>query len=124
MNASDIRGITVSSLTKRNDDRKIVQTIVNDQIRVIDAKILTNHSSGANSIKHELPINFNINSMDKADAQTMVYSELITSYINKGFTEVFIDLGVKPKLYIYWLNGMDEYERARRQKIINRHRMK
>ncbi|QYB17589.1 hypothetical protein PV-S19_0225 [Pacmanvirus S19] len=124
MSAAEIRGITVLSLTKRNDDRKIVQTIVNDQIRVIDAKILTNHSSGANSIEHDLPINFNINSMDKADAQTMVYSELIKAYVGKGFNKVFIDLGIKPKLYIYWLNGMDEYERAQRQKIINRHRMK
>ena len=118
-----IRGITISSLMKRSDDRKIIQNYVNDQVRVIDTKIVTSHASGGNFIEHELPSNFNINNMEKADAQTMIYSELITTYVKKGFTKVYIDLGSKPKLFIRWLNGMDKEERQYRQKIIHKHEL-
>jgi ferredoxin-fold anticodon binding domain-containing protein len=114
------RGITVASLMKQSN-RNIVQTIVQDQIKIIDAKISTVHAGGGNQIDHELPTNFNLNNMNKSDAQTLIYSEIIMTYLNKGFSDTYIDLGLKPHLYVKWLNGMDATERERRQKIIKDH---
>jgi hypothetical protein len=124
---SSTRGLTVSSLMK-NSNRFIVQNIVQDQMRIIDAKISTAHQSGFDSITHELPVNFNINNMDKSESQTLIYSELISIYSTperdggKGFTNISIEGGAtKTTLYIQWINGMDEKEKEQRQKIIRDH---
>lgn len=122
--AEHVKGITARTLFK-NSNREIIKNIIQDQIRIIDAKIQVAHSSGFDSITHELPINFIINNMSKSDAQLLIYSELITTYKNpepdgKGFRDVHIDLGSKPMLYIKWINGMDDEERRRRYKIITR----
>jgi hypothetical protein len=116
------RGLTARSLFQKSN-REIIRTIVQDQVKSIDSQIAAAHSSGFNRIEHELPVNFNINNLDKADAQTMVYSEILSIYKSpepegKGFKEVYIDPGVKTTLHIKWLNGMDESERARRRQII------
>lgn len=122
-----VRGLTASSLMK-NHNRSIIQNIVQDQIKIIDAKISTAHQAGFNHIEHELPINFSINNMDKSDAQTMIYSELIDTYSKpeleggKGFPDTYIEGGeAKTTLHVSWLNGMDEDERKQRQKIIHDH---
>lgn len=127
MNKMSSRGVTASSLMKQSN-RHIINTIVQDQIKIIDAKISIAHQAGFDHIEHDLPINFSINNMDKSDAQTIIYSELINIYTRsegsggKGFPDTYIDGGIsKTVLHIYWLNGMDDIERERRQKIIRDH---
>src|ERR1700743_322540 len=120
-----MKGVTIRELYAKSN-RKIIDEIVRDQVKLIDAAILIAHSSGFNYIEHELPINFDINNLDKADAQTMIYSEIILIYtkpepIGRGFENVCIDIGLEPKLQISWLNGMDNNERGRRLDIIRRH---
>lgn len=116
------KGLTASSL-HANSDRRIIEEIVSDQIKSIDIRIQTAHSSGFSQIAYELPTNFQINNMSKTDAQTMIYSEILLIYKNseveggKGFNQVNIDLG-KSTLHVAWLNGMDDDERARRRKVI------
>ena len=124
---SQPRGLVMSSLM-RESNRYIIKHIVQEQVRVIDAKILTAHKAGFNYVEHELPINFNINNMDKSDSQTIIYSEIIEKYITpeaaggKGFTDVKIDGSTaKATLYIKWLNGMDDDERVRRKRLISQH---
>lgn len=116
------RGITYSELFAKSD-RRIIQDIVNDQIKVIDAKISIAHGSGFSEITYELPINFNINNMSKSDAQTLIYSEILMAYKlpepnGKGFGNVTIDMGMKSIIRIGWINGMDAEERERRNKYI------
>ena len=117
------KGLTQRELFAKSD-RRIVQDNVQDQIKLIDTSILTAHAAGFNHIEHELPTNFPINNLDKSDAQTMIYSEILMLYKNpesqggKGFEKVYIDGGAKSILHIYWLNGMDENERARRKEFI------
>ena len=117
------RGLTARSLFQKSN-REIIRAIVQDQVKSIDSQIAAAHSSGFNRIEHELPMNFNINNLDKADAQIMIYSEILSIYKSpepdgKGFDEVYIDLGVKKTLHIRWLNGMDEIERAPPRQLIS-----
>lgn len=118
-----VRGLTQRELFAKSD-RRIIQDIVQEQVKVIDVEITTAHSAGFNHIEHELPVNFSINNLDKADAQTMIYSEILMLYKNpenqggKGFEDVYIDVGLKPMLHISWLNGMDDDERKRRKEFI------
>jgi hypothetical protein len=126
------RGITLSRLTQ-NSSRSIIQNIVREQIKMIDAAIISAHSSGFNTIEHQLPINFGINNMIKLDAQIMVYSELLLLLTaseeegGKGFDHVKIDIspsGNKATLIIQWVNGMDNEEMIERKNMIEQHSVK
>lgn len=121
--STQVGGLTAHELFAKSD-RSLIHEIVREQVKLIDAEIITAHTAGFNHIEHELPINFNINNMNKSDAQTMIYSELLMIYKNpipegKGFNKVYIDGGLKSKLHIYWLNGMNAAERKRRNQFIS-----
>lgn len=120
------RGITFGRLTA-NSSRNIIANIVSEQIKMIDAKIVTAHTAGFNKIAYELPINFGVNNLAKADAQLIIYSELLSIYSKseeeggKGFNKVAIDIdrsGTSATFFVQWMNGMDEEEREQRRKII------
>ena len=126
------RGLTLSRLTQ-NSSRSVIQNIVREQIKLIDAAIISAHTSGFSKIEHQLPINFVINNMMKADAQIMVYSEIILLLTTpeedggKGFTDVWIDIttaGNKAVLIVQWLNGMDNEEITERKKMIANHALR
>ncbi len=121
---SNVSGLTARMLFQKSN-REIVKNIVNDLMRTIDTLIATTHQSGFNYIEYELPLNFSINNVSKSDAQTLIYSELLTIYKTpepkgKGFDNVAISITpTKTTLYINWINGMDNDERVQRKKIIN-----
>lgn len=118
------RGITINSLKDVAANSDTIRCIIQDQIKVIDDKIQAAHHAGFNSIEHELPSTFGLNNMDKQDAQTYIYSEIVTLYRTpvsergKGFTETYIDIGPKTKLQVRWANGLSQDERDRRKQIL------
>ncbi len=116
------KGITAKQLFAKSDNR-IIQDIVLEQVKIIDAQLLIAHGAGFNQITHELPTNFSINSMNKEDAQIMIYSELLMMYKNpeptgKGFEKVYLELNDKKLMHIHWINGMDQNDREVRKKYI------
>lgn len=117
------RGVTQRELFAKSD-RRIVKEIVSEHVKIIDASITAAHSAGFNHVEYDLPNNFGINNLDKADAQTMIYSEILMTYKNaekdggKGFEDVRIIIGKSHKIHIGWLNGMDDTERAARKAFI------
>jgi hypothetical protein len=121
---STSKGITYSDLVNRTDTR-VIQTIIDQQIKVIDVAIATAHSAGADFVEHALPINFSFNNMSKAEAQTLIYSELLSLYKTpesrggKGFTTVYItDISTNPTMHIKWVNRMNDDEKERRNRFI------
>lgn len=118
------RGITHRELFMKSS-RRIITDIVQEQVREIDAAILRAHTAGFGSITHELPTVFGLNNVDKADAQVLIYSEILLMYRNpetmggKGFSDTYIDLrATKSMLIIHWQNGMDDDERRSRLDVI------
>ncbi len=118
------KGITALTLMQKSN-RQLVKTFCDDLVKVIDAGIQTAHQTGFSEIEHELPINFNINGLDRQDAQTLIYSELIQIYLDKGFANDNIGIefakGGRVLFHIRWVNGMEETEREKRKKIIESH---
>jgi len=120
-------GLTADDLLQKSDLR-IVHDIVQQQIKLIDAQIINNHTMGFDQIAYDLPVNFQINAMNKSDAQTLIYSELLMIYSGpppkgKGFPYVAIDLGEKSTMHIKWRNGMNSDERRSRQAYIQSHKL-
>jgi hypothetical protein len=118
-----VKGLTARDLYSRSD-RSAVHDAVYEQVKAIDAAILAANVSGFSRIEHELPTSFtNINNLSKADAQTLVYSEILMIYKlpepdGKGFTDTHILLGHRSILVISWLNGMESAERDTRQQFV------
>ena len=119
----NVRGLTAKELLGISN-RQIIRSIVDGQVDVIDAEIKRSHAAGFSRITHDLPTNFNLNNMSLADAQTLIYSELILIYSEqppsgKGFEEVIIkSSATRPQLIIGWTNGMADEERTQRTEII------
>jgi hypothetical protein len=111
------RGLTAEDLFKRSR-RHAVETIVNEQVQLIDAQINVAHGAGFNQIVYTLPNTIDIAGMDKATAQTLIYSEILMVYADKGFTDVYIDPGEHSNIHVRWINGMDEDERRDRLRYI------
>lgn len=116
------KGVTAKDLLEKSS-RPLVDIYVEDLVRKIDTEILTAHKLNKDNTTVELPTIFSINNMDKADAQTLIYSEIILLYTRpveqggRGF-KVRIDIGIKTFIHIKWVNGMDEDEKNKRKKII------
>jgi len=80
---------------------------------------------GLNKIVYELRTNYNMNSFNKMDAQTLVYSELIRIYKeDKGFADTCIEIGEPSRLHIKWVNGMDDEEKKQRMLYITENSLK
>lgn len=114
------KGVTAQLLYEKSN-QATVKLIIDDIVRIIDAKIMAAHTNGFAEIEHELPTNFTINNMDVKDAQILVYSELIKIYKEKKkFTQVYLDFPSlkQSRIIIRWLNGMSVDEREQRKKLI------
>ena len=126
MAAKKVRGLTADELL-RNSNRFIIKNICDEQVRLIDGNIQTAHKSGFSETEQELPVNFNIGSMDRYDAQIIIYSELVQIYIDKGYEEDNIGLEIrngKAVFHVRWLNGIEADERDKRRRIIEHHMWK
>jgi hypothetical protein len=116
------KGVTAKDLLEKSS-RPMVDIYVEDLVRKIDTEILTAHKLNKDSTTVELPTIFSINNMDKADAQTLIYSEIILLYKRpveqggRGFN-VRIDIGIRTFIHIKWINGMNDEEKNQRKKII------
>jgi hypothetical protein len=116
------KGVTAKDLLEKSS-RPMVDIYVEDLVRKIDTEILTAHKLNKDSTTVELPTIFSINNMDKADAQTLIYSEIILLYKRpveqggRGFN-VHIDIGIRTFIHIKWINGMNDEEKNQRKKII------
>lgn len=115
--------VNIEELRKRSI-MHLVKNIVNEQIKIIDANILSAHQLGFNQLTYSLPVTFNLSNMSNVDAQTAIYSDIIKIYSQpigfggRGFI-VSIDIGQNEALlFIKWENGMSEEDRITRRNLI------
>ena len=111
-------GVTYEGLAA-SSNHSVVRAIVRRHIELIDAAIATAHTAGFSSITYDLPSSFDINNLSKADAQLVVYTDLIMTYKKeKGFAKTYIEWNQQSRdpyvaLHIEWSNGLDRQRRLR-----------
>lgn len=111
--------LTVDKLNTKRHKQYLLDDLIRNEIREFDFKIQQMHDDGHNKAAHELPTAFP-DSNDQRGAQIYVYSELISSYIDRGF-RVGIQLTENPRIVCMWENKFGREELDARKKIIEKH---
>lgn len=99
-----------------------LKPVIRGLIKSIDNGITVTNASGKDTFIYDLPTTFDCPCIPRADAQILVYSELIKTYSSpqRGFGVKFIP-GVRPKIGISWKHGITEDEKDSRRDLINAH---
>ena len=111
--------LTVDKLNSKRHKQYLLDDLVREEIREFDFKIQHAHDEGQNKAALDLPAVFP-DSNDQRGAQVYVYSEMISSYISRGFT-VGIQLGENPRIICKWENKFGKQEIEARVKVIENH---
>lgn len=107
----------------KSTEVQLVKNIIQSTTQYIDTKILEAHRLGFNHIRCELPTEFALNNMPLADAQLLIYSELLKLYSDpedengRGFD---VSLEQPNIMHIRWKNGLSQYDREDRMRIIKK----
>lgn len=131
MNQITKPGIVNANFIYKKLNQDAIDIITSDHVKSIDMKILSALEHKQNCISYDLPTTFSVNNMSRADAQLLVYSNLLEMY-NKpqseggaGLTAVLYDENTnRPKLYITWLSALSPDEKSRRLDIVRKYTKK
>lgn len=97
----------INELCLRNKD---LDTIIKEQLQMIDDKLLhSDRSIGNNCIIHSLPSTMpGVVGIDRKDAQRVVYSSIIYSLEKRGFTVKISINDSSSILYVSWKSEIDK----------------
>lgn len=122
------RWVTAESI-RRNIGADVVKTIVDSQIEIIDDAILSANSAGGNMIEYDLPIGPVVAGLPRAQAEAVIYSEILQVYEQpiedggKGFEHVYIKhVGNRVLLRIEWENVLSQDEYNARVQYLKDHK--
>lgn len=103
--------VTVKQMNELCLRNKDLDTIIKEQLQMIDDKLLhSDRSIGNNCITHGLPTTMpSVVGIERQDAQRIVYSSIICSLEKRGFI-VKLSLNESSSLlYVSWKSEMDKH---------------
>ena len=101
--------VTVSLMNELCLKNKDLDTVIKEQLQIIDDKLLhSDRSIGNNFITHSLPITIpGVIGIDRQDAQRIIYSSIICSLQKRGFNTKIILNDSNTILYVSWKSELD-----------------
>ena len=103
--------ITAGQLSKVGVHKKEIESIVVEQLQIIDDKLIKSEKTfGKNKIEHNLPININISGLEKKNAQRIIYSTILRSLEKRGFNTNLILEDNKTVLIVKWKTDFSNKE--------------
>lgn len=91
----------------KNED---IERIILDQLHAIDGSLRRHEVKwGLNIVEHIIINNFELPGLSRPDAETIIYTKIIKSIEERGFTVKFILKEGKTILYISWIAGNKKY---------------
>lgn len=101
--------VTVKQINEMCLRNKDLDTIIKEQLQIIDDKLLhSDRSIGNNCITHSLPTTMpSVIGVDRQDAQRIVYSSIMCSLEKRGFTVKIVLNTSSSILYVSWKSEMD-----------------
>lgn len=101
--------VTVKQINELSLRNKDLDTIIKEQLQILDDKILhSDRAIGNNFVIHSLPTTMpNVIGIDRQDAQRIVYSSIICSLEKRGFSAKMVLNSLSTTLYISWKSELD-----------------
>ena len=101
--------VTVNQINELSLKNKDVDTMIKEQLQIIDDKLLNcDKYIGNNFIIHSLPTTMpSIVGIERQDAQRIVYSNIICSLEKRGFTVKLSLTDVAAVLYVSWKSELN-----------------
>lgn len=117
--------VTVKQISDMCIKNKDIDTLIKEQLQIIDDKLLhSDRSWGNNCITHTLPTTIiGIPSLDRQDVQRIIYSSIICSLEKRGFTVKIVLDEASSILYISWKSELDEISIKSMNSIIKNNRI-
>jgi hypothetical protein len=102
--------VTVKQITDMCIKNKDLDTLIKEQLQIIDDKLIhSDRSWGNNCITHSLPTTIiGITGLDKTDAQRIIYSTIICSLKKRGFTVKIVLDDSSTILYVSWKSELND----------------
>jgi len=102
--------VTVKQINEMCLRNKDLDTIIKEQLQIIDDKLLhSDRSIGNNCITHSLPTTMpSVIGIDRQDAQRIVYSTIICSLEKRGFIVKLSLNDASSILYVSWKSEIDK----------------
>jgi hypothetical protein len=116
--------LTASKLSKLSVKVKELDTIIKEHLFIIDDKMLKSDKTwGRNVISHELPTVFIMSSIDRKDAQRLIYSAILKNLEKRGFEARILLEDNKTVLYIAWIGEHSKEDFDEMNNTIIQHRI-
>lgn len=115
--------VTAEKMSKRGFKPVVVNSIVRNQIMLIDAKLRKAEKSwGKNVLIHVLPSDFDIPGLTKEKSQKLIYSQIITKCEDAGYKVriTFNEKKNKTVLALVWESEISEEVLTTMDSIIER----
>jgi hypothetical protein len=103
--------VTAKQLSKSGARGKDLDSMVGDQLRLIDDKLLhADRTWGRNIVSHDIPVALSLPGLDKKDAQRIVYSAILRSLDKRGFEVRILLEQDHTTVHIAWMTDLDVEE--------------
>lgn len=103
--------VTAKQLSKSGARGKDLETIVHEQLSIIDSKLRgAERTWGRNVVACELPMLPALPGLDKKDAQRIVYSMILRSLDEREFDTKILLENERTVVYIAWMTDLDAKE--------------
>jgi hypothetical protein len=112
--------ITARQLSKTGARGKDIDTIIRDQLQIIDEKLLhAERTWGRNVVSYDLPTNLALPGLEKRDAQRVVYSSIIRSLQRREFEVRLLLNTTQTVLYVAWVTELNVEEIEAMNRLIH-----
>lgn len=103
--------LTAARLSKAGTRSREIDTLIRERLQYIDVE-LGKHVPlwGVNTVRVELPTTFPLPGLERSDAQRLIYSQILTSIQERGFTTGIVIGSDTTFLHIGWLHEFSTEE--------------
>jgi predicted XRE-type DNA-binding protein len=116
--------LTVDQINDNAFKNGEIKKIIDDLLILIDSKITQERGIGQQKVMIDLPISYpTVGNIVKADIETLIYIELISSLDERGFNvKIEFRDGICDRIHVSWIVCLSEERKQKMLEKLKKHR--
>lgn len=103
--------VTAKQLSKSGAKGKDLDAVVREQLLIIDDRLQrADRSWGRNVVSQDLPTNFAFPGLEKKDAQRIIYTAIVRSLQERGFSVRLLLEPERTTIFLEWVTDLNSEE--------------